>query len=254
MDGFYSLDMRLLSSWDLQNQPCVNDIWEGDLRGLWWLHLAHSWTSNPAYPNLDLSFLLSQRGILLSQSKLVQVKPWKLPSVLTCPETAASSSPGSALPTSCVSALLLSSCPVLSAPHLIPRAVWSPCFPPESPSSTTASKMISVTHGYTLQAWMAPMACQDFLHSFLGQQWSTLCVAGAVMGTRDAEVTDTGHSHRCTLRLVEETGSNPGGILCSGLQGWGPEETPEGLLVHSFPCLQFFSYVKRHTRNWFRKK
>ena len=158
--------MHLLSSCGLQNQPCICDIWEGDLRGLWWLRLAHSWTSNPAYPNLDLSFLLSQRGILLIQSKLVQVKPWRLPSMLTCPETAASSSPKSALSTCCVSALLLSSRLVLRAPHLIHRAVWSPSFPLESPSSTTASKMISVTHGYTLQAWVVPMACQHFLHFF----------------------------------------------------------------------------------------
>lgn len=33
-------------------------------------------------------------------------------------------------------------------------------------------------------------------------------MAGAVMGTRDAEMNEMGQSHHCTLHLVEETGSN----------------------------------------------
>ena len=126
---------------------------------------------------------------------------------------------------------------VVSTLHLILRAVWSPCFPPESPSSTTASKMIYVTHGYTLQAWMAPTACQYFLHSFLWQQWSTLCVAGAVMGTRDTEMNETWQSRHCTLRLVEETGSNHwrNSVFCAA--GLGTRGDARG------PCGSFFSQL-----------
>ena len=56
-------------------------------------------------------------------------------------------------------------------------------------------------------------------------------MAGAVMGTRDTEVNEMGQSHHCTLRLVEETGSNHwrNPVFCAaGLGSRGDARGPFG--------------------------